>query len=140
MTDLMNSQLNHAHIEDEEFKLLESRQYVQYASPCDIPAPGEKVMPGARFDQGKPQFLLIPPLAHHAHAEVLTFGAQKYAPDNWRKVENADTRYLNAAFRHLHAHSKGEVLDKESGLPHLAHAIASLSFTLELLLEAQANA
>lgn len=133
MCELSNSKREHHHVEDEEFKLAEQRQ-ATYQSPCDIPAPGQK------FDGGKVQFCLVPPLAHEAHASVLTFGAQKYAPDNWRKVHNAQTRYLNAAFRHIHSHTKGEVQDPESGLPHLAHAIASLSFVLELNLEAATSA
>nr|BDD46998.1 hypothetical protein 6 [Piscirickettsiaceae bacterium] len=102
--------------------------HTHYNSPCDIPK-------GQKHDQGKTLFNLIPPLAHEAYAEVLTFGAQKYTPDNWRKVPDAKIRYMNAAFRHLHAHRKGEFLDPESNQPHLAHAIASLSFVLELELE-----
>lgn len=126
MTDLHNSQRNQAHIEDDAFKA--KAQSITYNSPCDIPL-------GQKFDDGKTHYNLVPPLAHEAHADVLTFGAKKYAPDNWRYVEDARNRYINAAFRHLHAHRKGELLDPESGLPHLAHAIASISFTLELELE-----
>jgi len=100
-----------------------------FNSPCDLP--------GVKYDAGKPQFSLVPPLAHEAHAEVLTFGAAKYAPDNWRKVDNAQTRYIDAALRHVNAHVKGEHIDPESNLMHLAHAIASLSFALELLIESQ---
>jgi len=102
-----------------------------FKSPCDIPTCGVK------HDEGKPQFSLIPPLAHEAHAEVLTFGATKYAPGNWRNVENAQARYIDAALRHINAHVQGDELDPESGLPHLAHAIASISFSLELLIESE---
>lgn len=100
---------------------------MHYKSPCDLP--------GVKYDDGKTLYNLIPPLAHEAHAEVLTFGAKKYAPDNWRKVPDAKQRYMNAAFRHLHAHRKGDFLDEESNQPHLAHAMACLSFVLELELE-----
>lgn len=99
-----------------------------FDSPCDIPE-------GQKLDTGKVKYSLVPPLAHEAHAKVVTFGAFKYAPDNWRYVPDAELRYLNAAFRHIHSHNRGHIIDPESGLPHLAHAIASLSFTLELFLE-----
>jgi len=61
-------------------------------------------------------------------AEVLTMGAKKYAPDNWRKVPDAKDRYLSAALRHLSARAQGEWLDPETGLPHTAHAICCLMF------------
>ena len=78
---------------------------------------------------------LIPPFAEEELARVLAHGASKYADDNWRKVENAKTRYLAAARRHLIAYKKGELKDPESGLHPLAHAVASLMFILELELE-----
>lgn len=60
-------------------------------------------------------------------AEVLTFGARKYKPNNWRKC--ADTgRYLAACFRHLADwEAKGEV-DEESGMKHRAHLATNLMY------------
>ena len=89
-------------------------------------------MIGTKDDQGKPRFDLIPPLAERCVAEVLQYGATKYAPDNWRKVPNAQARYFAAARRHLNAYQAGEKTDSESGINHLAHAITSLMFALEL--------
>ena len=65
--------------------------------------------------------------------KVMMFGAAKYGWDNWREAETVEDRrrYLDAAIRHLISHSKGEWLDKESDLPHLAHATCSLLFYLE---------
>jgi hypothetical protein len=60
---------------------------------------------------------------------VLMHGANKYAPDNWQRVKDARRRYFEAAIRHLDAWREGERLDvgpKGSGLPHLAHAAASI--------------
>jgi len=62
----------------------------------------------------------------------LEYGARKYAPDNWRKVQDADSRYFAAARRHLNAWQQGELVDDESNLSHLAHAITSLMFVLQL--------
>ena len=56
---------------------------------------------GMKFDGGKLQYSLIPPETTRALAQVLTFGAQKYAPNNWQLVENGETRYLDALYRHL---------------------------------------
>ena len=64
-------------------------------------------------------------------AEVLTFGAKKYKPNNWRN--NTDlSRYEGALLRHFEAYRMGEILDEETGMPHLAHALTNLVFLLEL--------
>jgi len=91
--------------------------------------------PGAKHDAGKPILGAIPPAAELAVGRVLAFGAQKYARDNWRLVEDAQTRYMDAALRHLNAVRRGEVLDEESGEHHLAHAACCVLFMLELALE-----
>ena len=55
-------------------------------------------------------------------AEVATFGAKKYAPDNWKKVPDPVDRYFSALMRHLVAWRMGEETDEETGFRHLAHA------------------
>lgn len=85
---------------------------------------------GMKFDDGKRDFTLLPWPAVEEIVKVLEFGAKKYARDNWQKV--AADRYLKAAFRHLIAYSQGEVNDKESGLPHLAHLGCCVLFLLSL--------
>lgn len=87
---------------------------------------------GVKHDQDKPMMGLIPPKAELLVASVLTFGAKKYAPENWRLIEKPKERYMDAAMRHINAHRQGEVFDPESGLPHLACAVTSLMFVLEL--------
>jgi hypothetical protein len=88
---------------------------------------------GRKDDAGKPRFDLMPSAAELKIAEVLEYGARKYAPDNWRKVDNPEARYLAAALRHINAWRRGESRDKESGLSHLAHAATSLMFVMELI-------
>lgn len=85
---------------------------------------------GVKYDTGKRQWSLLPWRGAEEVVRVLEFGADKYTPDNWRRV--ASERYLDAAFRHLIAHARGEYEDTESGLPHLAHATSCLLFMLEL--------
>lgn len=62
--------------------------------------------------------------------EVLTYGAQKYSPDNWQRVPDPQNRYFAAVMRHLHAYRLGDALDSESGLPHLAHAACCVLFMM----------
>lgn len=86
---------------------------------------------GKKHDADKPRMELIPPHAELLLAEVLTLGAARYGDDNWRKVPNMERRYIAAAMRHINAYRRGESLDPDSGLPHLAHAMCSLAFILE---------
>lgn len=86
-----------------------------------------------KFDASKPRYDLIPPSSTQALAEVLTYGAKKYKPDNWRKGDVA--RYTAAAMRHLEAWRGGEQNDSESGLSHLAHLMTNVAFLIELTKE-----
>jgi hypothetical protein len=88
-------------------------------------------MQGRKFDGGKLMYGLLPPLALEETVKVLTFGAQKYEPDNWQFVPDSKRRYFDALQRHLWAWKQGEQIDQESGLPHLAHAMCCLMFLYE---------
>jgi hypothetical protein len=91
----------------------------------------EPFIKGTKYDHGKPMYDLIPPDALEEFVNVLTFGAKKYAPDNWRLVPEGRRRYFAAAQRHLWQFKRGETTDPESGLHHLAHAVTCLMFILE---------
>ena len=80
-----------------------------------------------KFDSGKLQYSLIPTSATLALAQVLTYGAKKYKPNNWQQVDDT-TRYVDALYRHLEAWRSGELTDSESGLSHLAHAMTNIVF------------
>ncbi len=86
---------------------------------------------GRKFDGGKLRYGLIPPLAQAEMVKVLTFGAEKYEPDNWKKVPDSKTRYFDALERHVWAWKMGEEIDPESGIHHLAHAMCCLAFLYE---------
>jgi len=86
---------------------------------------------GRKFDGGKLQYGLLPPLALKATVEILTFGAEKYEPDNWKYVPDSKRRYFDAMQRHLWAWKEGEQNDPESGKNHLAHALCCLMFLYE---------
>lgn len=88
-------------------------------------------MEGVKYDSDKPQMRLIPPKATYEVAKVLTFGAKKYSPGNWKHITNLQDRYLDAALRHLNEFQQGRDMDEESGCYTLAHAICNLMFILE---------
>ena len=59
---------------------------------------------GKKFDSAKPKMYLLPPKAIVEVSKVLTFGAEKYDEENWRKLDNLQNRYTGGALRHLFAH------------------------------------
>ena len=78
-----------------------------------------------KHDEDKPMFDLIPPEVELEVAKAFTHGARKYSANNYRKGTRWG-RYIAATRRHLNAWQLGEDLDPDSGLSHLAHALASL--------------
>tara|TARA_B110000285_G_scaffold224802_1_gene282091 strand:- start:3275 stop:3832 length:558 start_codon:yes stop_codon:yes gene_type:complete len=85
---------------------------------------------GMKFDQGKPDYSLVPFAALDEVVKVLTHGADKYGRFNWEKVEAI--RYQAATMRHFSKFMQGEKIDPDSDIHHLAHAITSLMFMLDL--------
>lgn len=111
---------------NEHLKEIPSGEFKPFTSIEDAQPEGRKL------DGGKVIMGAIPPDAEFAVARVLTFGAEKYARDNWRKVTDMDVRYMDAALRHLNAHRRGESVDSESGESHLAHAACCIMFLLQI--------
>lgn len=86
---------------------------------------------GVKHDDGKLQWDLLPWEALEPVVRVLMYGARKYpSADNWRRVNDHRSRYVNACLRHIIAAQKGEYTDDETGEPHLAHAVCCLLFLL----------
>ena len=83
-----------------------------------------------RFNDGKLPMHLVPPSAIEAMAEVLQFGAKKYAEHNWKKGAHWSVPY-SSMMRHLLAFWEGEDVDPESGLPHLYHVIMNSAMLVE---------
>ena len=81
--------------------------------------------------RGKVRLGLLPPRAVEAVGRVLTYGARKYAPGNWKRVDDR-TRYVDALLRHAFAYVRGEKRDPESGEHHLAHAVCCAMHLVEL--------
>jgi len=88
---------------------------------------------GRKDDAGKPRMGLVPFDALVEVAKVLTYGTQKYAPDNWKKVPDAAGRYTDALLRHFAAWQGGEVFDPEAGdvkIRHIAQVACNALFLI----------
>lgn len=93
-------------------------------------------MTGARYNEGKAGFNLLPLDALKEICKVYDFGATKYAPWNWAKgLSWSETQA--SLMRHLAAWSIGEERDEESGLHHDVHiawnAITLVAMRLRLI-------
>jgi hypothetical protein len=86
---------------------------------------------GLKYDTGKIQYSLIPATALKGLAMVLTHGANKYGPYNWKLVTPVE-RYYDALLRHLEAVREGQWIDEDSGLPHMDHVMCNAVFLKEL--------
>lgn len=101
--------------------------HLKDGTQSDGPEPGNPEA-GMKFDNGKPDWSLLPMHLLEDTVKVLTFGAQKYDRDNWQKVENPKERYYAALMRHLVAYNAGIPHDEETGISHLAHAMCCITF------------
>lgn len=116
--------------EEDVFKQMTDWLTMQYNKEQSDKQYSAKKELGVKFDSDKPQWSLLPFEALEEVVEVLTFGAKKYAPDNWKYVPDADARYMDAAFRHMAKYMQGHKHDGETGNNHLAHAVCCLLFKL----------
>lgn len=91
-------------------------------------------MGGKRDNKGKVRLSLIPSQALADMAKVLEFGAGKYGDHNWRLAGDNLTllKILDSLERHLLEIKKGNDIDEESGLPHIAHVLANAAFISQL--------
>jgi len=80
---------------------------------------------GARYNSGKADFSLIPLSTLEDEARVWEYGTKKYNAWNWAKGMPWSVPYA-CAMRHLSAWQRGEEIDPESNLPHLAHVMCNI--------------
>lgn len=98
--------------------------------PQMCPTEPSTVPEGKKYDSGKPHWDLLPLSAVEPMVQVLTFGATKYDANNWQSLPDYENRYFAACMRHLRAYQSGELVDGESGLSHLAHAMTNIMFLI----------
>jgi hypothetical protein len=91
---------------------------------------------GIKYDGGKLRWSLLPINEIEDILKVLEFGARKYSPDNWKKIDLALDRYYDALMRHLSEWKKNydkgisNVKDEESGLSTLSHVGCCILFLM----------
>ncbi len=92
-----------------------------------------------KFDTDKLRYDLIPVDWSEGDAEIITFGAAKYKPNNWKEVDDVG-RYFAALERHLIACKKAYekkdttlLFDEETKLHHMKHLRTNAGFLLTLL-------
>jgi hypothetical protein len=88
---------------------------------------------------GKVPFHLWPETASALGALALEWGMLKYGRGNFRAVGVRASIYYDALRRHVNAWFEGQDNDPESGLPHLAHALACLAVIIESQSEGKFN-
>ena len=81
---------------------------------------------GARYNDGKPDWSIMPTHLLEEVVRVWEYGARKYARYNWAKGMKWSVPYA-CMIRHLYAWWwQGERNDKESGYSHLAHVVCNV--------------
>ena len=84
---------------------------------------------GLKFDNEKIMLELIAPEMMLGIGTVLTYGAKKYAAENWRNGIQYK-RVYGGVMRHMLAWFNGEDDDPETGLSHLWHASCGMMFLI----------
>lgn len=74
---------------------------------------------------------LVPPAAVHYLAMAMADGGKKYGPYNFRDIPISSSTYYAAALRHMMAWWDGEDVAEDSGVQHLAHAMACCALVLD---------
>lgn len=89
------------------------------------------INPKDRIGMTKPPISLVPPVALVHCAMAMKNGAVKYGPYNWRGEKVQSMIYLDAALRHILDFIDGEEKASDSGVHHLAHAMACCAILLD---------
>ena len=77
----------------------------------------------ANANKEKLRWTLLPINELEDVVKVLELGAKKYGDFDWKHVPNASKVYQESLFRHWVEYRKGNKIDDESGISHLAHLI-----------------
>lgn len=85
----------------------------------------------AKADNGKPTYELLPFELLADVNKVLEHGKNKYGLLNWQRKESFKySRCYNALLRHMFAWWRGQDLDNDTNISHLAHAMCNLLFLM----------
>lgn len=106
----------------------EARRAAFVAGPQNAATMGN---PKAAIGALKAPMHLVPPVATIQMSLALSDGADKYGAFNWRKEHINVTTYMGAIQRHMAAYQDGEDVAQDSGVHHLAHAMACCALLLD---------
>ena len=87
--------------------------------------------PKDRIGATKLPLTLVPDTLSVFAAMAFAEGASKYGAYNWRIGGARASIYIDAMRRHVAKWWNGEDIDPETGIPHLASAVACLSIILD---------
>lgn len=91
-----------------------------------------------KFDQDKIDWSILPIGASEEIIKVFKFGEAKYARGNFLEGDGLEySRVINSLLRHVHAFMRGEDLDPETGISHIAHAGCNIYMLLTYELNKQ---
>ena len=90
-----------------------------------------KENPKKAFGDAKPGLKYVPVLPLLSMGRVMTLGAKKYGPMNWRQDPIQADTYFDAMIRHLFSWWVGQEIDGESGESHLAHIMACCAILMD---------
>lgn len=101
-------------------------KFLKFGSTEDSEKSGKK----NDFQDGKLRWDLLPLEEIEDIVKLYTAGSIKYGDNNWQGLENGYQRYKAAMLRHLLEYEKGNKIDEETKVNHLAavawNAIAML--------------
>lgn len=80
-----------------------------------------------RYNEQKLQWSLVDFESLEPLVRVLEYGCVKYSKDNWKKGFPV-SQLMESLLRHCFRLLGGELMDKESGLPHIGHIMANVMF------------
>lgn len=89
--------------------------------------------PKDRYGLQKVPIGLFPISAIVYGALAVRDGCKKYGPYNWRGKPIRYSIFYDACQRHLLAHMDGEETAPDSGVPHLAHALACIAIIIDAM-------
>ena len=79
----------------------------------------------------KPSLSAVPMRSVYEMSKAMNDGASKYGRFNWRENSVDSDVYIDATLRHLNSWQDGENTTQDSGVHHLAHAMACLSIIID---------
>lgn len=79
----------------------------------------------------KPSLRAVPMIAVYEMGKAMLDGMRKYGLFNWRTNAVRSDIYVDAAMRHINAWADGEEVASDSGVHHLAHAMACMAILID---------